>query len=165
MRPLLALLPALGLAAVVCAIPSNDSQDLLWGAYRPNLYFGLRPRLPQSLMTGLIWHGTQDFQSFQSKQALSPYYLEHIDSWLGSEARHACEQGDGLAGYTWTEYDVREGGIQVLKDPRNNVQVTTELLKVPGGRHGGSWATRIKGEPLNHGEHTTLRNPFLLKLQ
>ncbi|PAV24387.1 glycoside hydrolase family 63 [Pyrrhoderma noxium] len=131
MRPLLALLPTLGLAAVVGAIPSNDSQDLLWGAYRPNLYFGLRPRLPQSLMTGLIWHGTQDFQSFQ-------------------KARHACEQGDGLAGYTWTEYDVREGGIQVLKDPRNNVQVTTELLKVPGGHHGGSWATRIKGGPLNH---------------
>ena len=44
---------------------SNDSQDLLWGAYRPNLYFGLRPRLPQSLMTGLMWHGTQDFMSFR----------------------------------------------------------------------------------------------------
>ena len=30
-----------------------------------NLYFGLRPRLPQSLMTGLVWFGTQDYQSFQ----------------------------------------------------------------------------------------------------
>ncbi|KAL5511441.1 CWH41 [Sanghuangporus vaninii] len=81
-------------------------------------------------MTGLIWHGTQDFQSFQS-------------------ARHTCDQGDGLSGYTWTEHDPREGGVQVLNDPRNNVKVTTELLKVQGGEHGGSWAARIKGEPLN----------------
>ena len=54
-----------------------------------------------------------------------------------------------MAGYTWTEYDAREGGIQVIKDPRNNVQVTTEFLKFPGGEHGGSWAARIKGEPMD----------------
>jgi hypothetical protein len=57
---LLPLLPtALGQAG------SNDT--LLWGAYRPNLYFGLRPRIPESLMTGLIWFGTQDYQSFSSE--------------------------------------------------------------------------------------------------
>lgn len=39
--------------------------------------------------------------------------------------------------------------MQILKDPRNNVHVMTELLKVPGGEHGGSWAARIKGRPLN----------------
>jgi mannosyl-oligosaccharide glucosidase len=44
----------------------NDSSSLLWGTYRPNLYFGLRPRIPQSLMTGLVWFGTQDYQSFTS---------------------------------------------------------------------------------------------------
>ena len=64
------------------------------------------------------------------------------------ETRHACDQGDGLDGYTWTTYDAREGGIQVIKDSRNNVKLTTEFLKVPGGQHGGSWAARIKGEPL-----------------
>ena len=71
---------------------------------------------------------------------------------VSPEARHACEQGDNLAGYTWTEYDAREGGIQVLKDSQNNVKVTTEYLKVPGGEHGGSWAARVKGEPLVSGE-------------
>ncbi|EJD02084.1 glycoside hydrolase family 63 protein [Fomitiporia mediterranea MF3/22] len=131
MRSLLSfLLLPLILGSVSDAAPSNDSQDLLWGTYRPNLYFGLRPRLPQSLLTGLIWYGTQDFRSFQN-------------------ARHACEQGDGLAGYTWTEHDPREGGVQVLNDPMNNVKVTTELLKVNGGEHGGSWAARVKGEPLD----------------
>ncbi|KAI5124041.1 hypothetical protein M0805_003870 [Coniferiporia weirii] len=133
MRTLLPLLlgPLL-LSTSTIAAPSNDSQSLLWGTYRPNLYFGLRPRLPQSLMAGLIWHGTQDYQSFQ-------------------KARHACDQGDGLSGYTWSEHDAREGGVQTLKDPHNNVIITTEFLKVQGGEHGGSWAARIKGEPLEPG--------------
>jgi mannosyl-oligosaccharide glucosidase len=43
---------------------------------------------------------------------------------------------------------MREGGVQVLKDSQNNVQLTVEWLKVPGGHHGGSWAARIKGVPM-----------------
>lgn len=65
-----------------------------------------------------------------------------------AEIRHACEQGDELKGYTWTEHDVRYGGIQELNDTLNNVQITTEWLKEPGGENGGSWAARIKGRPL-----------------
>ncbi|KZT28597.1 glycoside hydrolase family 63 protein [Neolentinus lepideus HHB14362 ss-1] len=124
------LLLSLGLAQLTVSQPSNDSESLLWGAYRPNLYFGLRPRLPQSLMTGLIWFGTQDFMSV-------------------SRPRHGCDQGDGLDGYTWTEYDPRQGGVQVLNDGPNNVKITTELIKVPGGDNGGSWAARIRGEPMD----------------
>ncbi|KZT11512.1 glycoside hydrolase family 63 protein [Laetiporus sulphureus 93-53] len=121
----------LPLAPAVLAQPSPDSESLTWGAYRPNLYFGLRPRVPQSLMTGLMWFGTRDYQSLP-------------------RARHGCDQGDGLNGYTWTEYDAREGGVQIIKDGPNNVIITTEFLKVPGGEHGGSWAARIKGEPMDH---------------
>ncbi|KAJ7581002.1 glycoside hydrolase [Mycena floridula] len=116
------------LVPVVSASSLNDT--VLWGPYRPNLYFGLRPRIPQSLMTGLMWFGNQDYQSI-------------------SKTRHACDQGDGLESYTWTEYDTREGGVQVIKDGQNNVKITTEFLKVSGGDHGGSWAARIKGEPMN----------------
>ncbi|KAI0287922.1 glycoside hydrolase family 63 protein [Russula brevipes] len=119
---------------------SNNASSLVWGAYRPNLYFGLRPRIPQSLMTGLIWFGTQDYQAF-------------------TKARHACDQADGLDGYTWTQFDSREGGIQVLKDEQNNVKVTTELLMVDGGEHGGSWAARIKGEPID--EEKPSRTSFI----
>jgi mannosyl-oligosaccharide glucosidase len=68
--------------------------------------------------------------------------------WL-LETRHACDQGDNLDSYTWTEYDTREGGVQVIKDSANNVKITTEFLKVAGGDHGGSWGARIKGEPLD----------------
>ncbi|KAJ7273466.1 glycoside hydrolase family 63 protein [Mycena haematopus] len=78
----------------------------------------------------LMWFGTQDYQSI-------------------GKTRHACDQGDGLTSYTWTEYDTREGGVQVIQDGPNNVKITTEFLKVPGGEHGGSWAARIKGEPMN----------------
>ncbi|KAK7466923.1 Processing alpha glucosidase I [Stygiomarasmius scandens] len=118
----------LGLASVVSSSSLNDT--LLWGPYRPNLYFGLRPRLPQSLMTGLMWFGTNDYNS-------------------ASRVRHACDQGDQLQSYTWTTYDAREGGVQVIKDGLNNIEITTEFLKVAGGDHGGSWAARIKGKPLN----------------
>ena len=33
---------------------------------RANLYFGLRPRVPNTLMTGLMWHGLNDYQSILS---------------------------------------------------------------------------------------------------
>lgn len=33
-----------------------DVPDLFWGAYRPGLYFGLKTRDPQSLVTGLMWY-------------------------------------------------------------------------------------------------------------
>lgn len=58
---LLAAAPALGQDAAL-----NGSDTLVWGAYRPNLYFGLRPRIKQSLMTGLMWFGVQDYQSISS---------------------------------------------------------------------------------------------------
>lgn len=37
----------------------------------------------------------------------------------------------------------------MLNDPLNNVQISTEWLKTPGGDNGGSWAARIKGRPLS----------------
>lgn len=54
-------------ASLALAQSSNVSESLLWGAYRPNLYFGLRPQLPQSLMTGMLWFGTHDYQSLTSE--------------------------------------------------------------------------------------------------
>ena len=46
---------------------SNES--LLWGPYRPNLYFGVKPRLPNSLLTGLMWARVEDFQSVQESRS------------------------------------------------------------------------------------------------
>ncbi|KIK79717.1 glycoside hydrolase family 63 protein [Paxillus rubicundulus Ve08.2h10] len=124
----------------------NVTEDLQWGAYRPGLYFGLRPRLPQSLLTGLIWFGTQNYQSL-------------------AKTRHACDQGDGLDTYTWTTFDPRQGGVQVLRDSPNNVEITTELLKVPGGQHGGSWAARVKGKPIDPAYPSRISTIFYVGLE
>ena len=76
------------------------------------------------------------------------------------EVRHSCDQADNLDSYTWTEYDPRQGGVQVIKDSLNNVKITTEFLKVAGGDHGGSWAVRFKGEPIDEGTNLS----FLLSV-
>lgn len=60
--------------------------------------------------------------------------------------RHTCEQHE-LDGYGWDEYDVRSGGRQTIHDPANNIDITTEFIKFPGGEHGGSWGARIRGTP------------------
>lgn len=60
------------------SLPENATEELHWGTYRPGLYFGVRPRLPQSLMTGLIWFGTQDYQSFGS----APYLVIYLACYV-----------------------------------------------------------------------------------
>jgi hypothetical protein len=39
-----------------------DNSSLVWGPYRPNLYFGVRPRIPRTLLMGLMWARVGDFQ-------------------------------------------------------------------------------------------------------
>lgn len=52
-----------------------------------------------------------------------------------------------MAGYGWEEYDIRDGGRQIIHDDNNKVDITTEFVKFPGGRHGGSWGVRVRGTP------------------
>lgn len=47
----------------------NDS--LLWGTYRPNLYFGTRPRIPESLLTGIMWFSGDNAQGFQRESCIT----------------------------------------------------------------------------------------------
>ncbi|KAK3326310.1 glycoside hydrolase family 63 protein [Apodospora peruviana] len=109
-------------------IARQNNQSLLWGPYRPNLYFGVRPRIPKSLMTGLMWGKVDTYSDFQQS------------------VRYTCEQNEGMKGYGWNEYDTRRGGVQSIHDIENGIDITTSFVKVPGGAHGGSWAARIKGE-------------------
>ncbi|KAL4779987.1 glycoside hydrolase [Aspergillus varians] len=109
------------------AIASN--QSLLWGPYKPNLYFGVRPRIPNSLFAGLMWAKVDNYATAQEN------------------FRHTCEQNEGMAGYGWDEYDVRKGGRETIHDAGNSLDLTINFVKVPGGQHGGNWAARIKGVP------------------
>ncbi|KAF2397248.1 mannosyl-oligosaccharide glucosidase [Trichodelitschia bisporula] len=129
---LAALLPTLSTAATtdsaLTEIERASNQSLLWGPYRPNLYFGVRPRIPDSLSMGLLWARVEDYQSVQHN------------------FRHTCEQHEGMAGYGWDRYDPRHGGTQTIHDAGNQLDLTTEFVKVPG-ENGGKWGVRIKGTP------------------
>ncbi|KAJ2309807.1 Processing alpha glucosidase I [Coemansia sp. RSA 2705] len=125
------------LATAVPVLASSDSfnevqskldLDLRWGTYRPNLYFGTRPRLPASLLSGLIWFGLDDQRGWQ-------------------HARHSCELGDNLAEYGYSRHNGRDFGEQLLVDGDQQVQIRSEFVKVPG-KQGGSWAVRFSGRTL-----------------
>jgi mannosyl-oligosaccharide glucosidase len=57
-------------SAQVAEIEKASNDSLLWGPYRPNLYFGVRPRIPKSLMGGLLWTKVED-HSVQNSEYLA----------------------------------------------------------------------------------------------
>ena len=59
--------------AQVAEIEKASNESLLWGPYRPNLYFGVRPRIPKSLMGGLLWTRVEDYQSVQNSMVVLSY--------------------------------------------------------------------------------------------
>ncbi|KAF2117832.1 glycoside hydrolase [Lophiotrema nucula] len=105
---------------------AENNASLLWGAYRPNLYLGIRPRVSESLLMGLMW----------GKLGEGEHYL-----------RHTCEQNDGMASYGWTAYDARRGGTQTMNDTKNMIDITTEFVKMTEGTSSGSWGLRVRGVP------------------
>jgi mannosyl-oligosaccharide glucosidase len=67
----------LAAAVVTAEDPSNipfqevareTNQSLLWNPYRPNVYFGVRPRIPKSLTSGLMWAKVDNFQDVQHSE-------------------------------------------------------------------------------------------------
>ncbi|CAD6565408.1 MAG: Processing alpha glucosidase I [Tremellales sp. Tagirdzhanova-0007] len=103
------------------------NRSLFWNTYRPQLYHGIRPRLPHSLMTGLMWFGLNDYNG-------------------NNEIRHTAEQSDGLTSYSYTQHDGRSFSIQDLVDGKNNVKLTVSWLKSEDGR---DWSVRIEGDAID----------------
>ncbi|KAF7571971.1 glucosidase I [Pyrenophora tritici-repentis] len=131
------LLPSTLLALVFALLPCprasaadhnvhTSSDSLLWGPYRPNVYLGLRPRVPKSVLAGLMWGK-----------------LEDVEKTL----RHNVNQSEGMARYGWTAYDTREGGRQIIEDVGNKINLTTEFVKYSEGQSAGNWGLRIRGIP------------------
>ena len=48
------------MAAQTSDYPKTNNDTLYWGSYRPNLYFGMRNRSPNSFMTGIMWHAVRE---------------------------------------------------------------------------------------------------------
>lgn len=112
---------------------------LRWGPYRPNLYFGVRPRTPAGPTFGLMWGSTSKDGKLDRRKL-----------------RHACEQSDKLASYGWTSYDARTGGVEIISDPGNAVNLTLEFVKIPD--RSEEWSLRVKGVPFGNAKdwNTTL---------
>lgn len=49
---------------------NNDT--LLWGPYKPNLYFGVRSRTPKSLNMGLLWAKLDNYNEVQHRELTGP---------------------------------------------------------------------------------------------
>ncbi|KAG0165528.1 Processing alpha glucosidase I [Apophysomyces sp. BC1034] len=133
-------------AMLVASANQATNTSLFWGTYRPNLYFGTRPRLPTSVMTGLMWFDGDDFQGFQ-------------------RIRHACDQNDGINGYGYHKHDGRRLAIQKIRDDPSNVAITTEFVKVPGGNNGGDWGVRVRGTLLDDSVSPTTSVMFYIGLE
>eukprot|EP01102_Stenamoeba_stenopodia_P014750 TRINITY_DN4940_c0_g1_i2.p1 TRINITY_DN4940_c0_g1~~TRINITY_DN4940_c0_g1_i2.p1 ORF type:complete len:816 (-),score=189.00 TRINITY_DN4940_c0_g1_i2:35-2482(-) len=98
-------------------------KEMLWGTYRPNLYFGTKARVRRGIVTGMLW------------------------SIAGSaDVRHFCEQGDGLSRYGWLEHDGKSYGHQEILD--NGINITTTFVKPPIKPDGPrvEWVSRIRGD-------------------
>ena len=55
---------------------SNDAA-LRWGPYRPNLYFGVRPQIPDTLLMGMMWGQGQDKATLIESRSRSL----RVDDW------------------------------------------------------------------------------------
>eukprot|EP00731_Ephydatia_muelleri_P017350 Em0010g448a len=101
----------------------NESvyRDRLWGTYRSNVYFGIRPRLPRSVIAGVMWM-TYDG---------------------GFNVRHTCEHGDGLQSFGWLKHDGVSFGQQDIVD--NALHLKTEFLSSADRNLGDSWTARVSG--------------------
>lgn len=108
---------------------SDDS--LLWGPYRSGNYLGIRPRIPKSLMAGLLWFNADSHRGIQS-------------------IRHAYEQGHNLAKANWINFDPRIGGKQFISDKECHIDITIDFVKSDNGKN---WAVKVKSEPHKGFEH------------
>lgn len=97
------------------------SPERFWGSYRPQVYFGMKTRSPNSIVTGMMW-----MRQFSD---------------MDVNLRHTCEQGDRLQSYGWLMHDGITFGVQEIRD--NDFTLTTEFVKRMGGDHGGDWTWRI----------------------
>lgn len=73
-----ALLASVGVAAtsgapdgesiLTAEVGRMNNQSLFWGPYKPNLYFGIRPRATDGLWTGLSWSQLNNYGDLQTSE-------------------------------------------------------------------------------------------------
>ncbi|KAG7195211.1 Processing alpha glucosidase I [Scheffersomyces spartinae] len=108
-----------------CVHGAVEPDQLLWGPYRSSHYFGVRSRVPQSLLCGLMWYNADDFMAIRN-------------------IRHFYELGHDMNKANWVEYDPRFGGRQIIDDNEFHVNITIDFVKNVDGH---SWGARVQLVP------------------
>jgi mannosyl-oligosaccharide glucosidase len=121
---------------------------LVWGTYRPQIYFGIRAARPDSFLSGLVWFPTHSLDAF-------------------SRARHECSEDDRLGGYGWTYHDGRSLAVQEIRDTENNYLLKTSWLKTTSeaSKGAGSWAVRIEGRVIDESRPASLSTIYYAALE
>jgi mannosyl-oligosaccharide glucosidase len=105
------------------AFSQAHEDTLLWGTYRPGIYFGTKSRtFPEAVSTGLMWRAKS------------------------GALRHECSMGDGLARYGWRRHDGSTFGVQDIEDPAAGLHMETLYVRAPKTA-GGGWAASVRGRP------------------
>lgn len=52
-----------------------------------------------------------------------------------------------MAAYGWTAYDVRKGGVQIVNDTGNKIDLFAQFAKLPNDELSSKWGLRVKGIP------------------
>ncbi|MCO5549506.1 hypothetical protein L7F22_002978 [Adiantum nelumboides] len=135
-------------AASISIITFADAKldkSLIWGTYRPQIYFGIRAAEPESFLSGLVW--------------FSPDRPESIIN-----ARHECSESDKIDGYGWTYHDGRSLAVQEIKDTENNYLLETSWIKTDL-QGTGTWAVRIKGTIIDPSKPASLSTIYYSALE
>lgn len=103
--------------------------EKFWGSYRPQTYFGLKTRDPQSMVVGLMWY-------FPNKLKQN-----------GDGVRHWCKLEDNMQKYGWIQHDGKNFGVQEIHDGNNILE--TSFIKFYTGKFGGEWTARVEVRPKN----------------
>lgn len=140
------LIWTLSSTSAASSVGSEQASVWTWGPYRPNLYFGVRPRIPETLLMGLMWsNGNSRNELISSKHWRSRHFsFGVLITCISVDLRDTCEQDDGMEGYGWTQYDTRVGGSQTIHDSNLQIDLTTNFFKTSDGL---SWGVRVFGAP------------------
>jgi len=104
------------------------NSSMLWGTYRPHLFFGTRTRHAAPIYFSLMWHDPLDYERVRYDAG-----------------------GDGIGKYGWVEHDAKHYGHQVVEDTHLGVQMNTTFVKRnhEGAKSkGGDWVVRVSGKKL-----------------
>lgn len=68
-------------SVLMSEIGRQNNQSLFWGPYKPNLYFGVRPRSTNGLWTGFMWSNVDSFMAVKDGESTLQHFEVHFSQW------------------------------------------------------------------------------------